>query len=324
MTISARSPIAASASRAPATRLWRCISRSKKRSSRGQTCSRVTGLPAASRSAPEKAGASSANTSLCSSATHSAKCGAKWSSTSSQSLISSGLLMLRAPPAPPPAAPGRFRALPRRRSDRARGLRGSEARRRGSRDLPIARAFRPGSGRSGRPAAPRAYRRSASSRALPAPALPRHLSRRASSLSEGPVGQKILVVEDNELNLKLFCDLLRAHGYEAEAVRDGREALERARAFAPDLVVMDIQMPHISGLELIEQMKADEELRRTPIMAVTAYAARGDEERIRDAGAEGYVSKPISVIRFVEAVRLLIEEAAAREEESPAEEPSPA
>ncbi len=126
------------------------------------------------------------------------------------------------------------------------------------------------------------------------------------------MGQKILVVEDNELNLKLFCDLLGAHGYEAEAVRDGREALERARAFGPDLVVMDIQMPHISGLELIEQMKADGELRATPIMAVTAYAARGDEERIRDAGAEGYVSKPISVVRFVEAVRVLLEAAAER------------
>lgn len=136
------------------------------------------------------------------------------------------------------------------------------------------------------------------------------------------MGQKILVVEDNELNLKLFCDLLGAHGYEAEPVRDGREALERARAFAPDLVVMDIQMPHISGLELIEQMKADEDLRRTPIMAVTAYAARGDEERIRDAGAEGYVSKPISVIRFVEAVRLLLEEAAAREEAAAIEDES--
>jgi two-component system cell cycle response regulator DivK len=132
------------------------------------------------------------------------------------------------------------------------------------------------------------------------------------------VGQKILVVEDNELNLKLFCDLLRAHSYEAEPVRDGREALERARAFAPDLVVMDIQMPHISGLELIEQMKADPELRPTPIMAVTAYAARGDEERIRDAGAEGYVSKPISVIRFVAAVRQLLEDAAARQHEQAA------
>lgn len=120
------------------------------------------------------------------------------------------------------------------------------------------------------------------------------------------MGQKILVVEDNELNLKLFCDLLRAHGYVAEPVRDGREAVERARVFAPDLTIMDIQMPHVSGLELIEQLKGDDELKRTPIMAVTAYAAKGDEERIRAAGAEGYVSKPISVVRFVEAVRALL------------------
>lgn len=127
------------------------------------------------------------------------------------------------------------------------------------------------------------------------------------------MGQKILVVEDNELNLKLFCDLLRAHGYEAEPVRDGREAVDRARGFRPDLIVMDIQMPYVSGLELIEQLKGDSELRRTPIMAVTAYAAKGDEERIREAGAEGYVSKPISVVRFVEAVRALL--AAPRAEE---------
>jgi two-component system cell cycle response regulator DivK len=134
------------------------------------------------------------------------------------------------------------------------------------------------------------------------------------------VGQKILVVEDNELNLKLFCDLLRAHGYEADPVRDGREAVERARAFAPELIVMDIQMPHISGLELIEQLKADAELKPIPIMAVTAYAAKGDEERIRDAGAEGYVSKPISVLKFVEAVRALLEAAAARAAEAGAED----
>ena len=133
--------------------------------------------------------------------------------------------------------------------------------------------------------------------------------------------KKILVVEDNELNLKLFCDLLRAHGYEAEPVRDGREAMERAREFMPDLVIMDIQMPHISGLELIEQMKGDEALKSVPIMAVTAYAAKGDEERIRDAGAEGYVSKPISVVRFVEAVRALLE--AAGGEEAEADGPAP-
>ena len=134
------------------------------------------------------------------------------------------------------------------------------------------------------------------------------------------MGQKILIVEDNELNLKLFCDLLRAHGYQAEPVRDGREAVARARAFAPDLIVMDIQMPHISGLELIEQIKADAELKPIPIMAVTAYAAKGDEERIRDAGAEGYVSKPISVLKFVEAVRSLLETAAERAVEPEARE----
>ena len=118
--------------------------------------------------------------------------------------------------------------------------------------------------------------------------------------------QKILIVEDNELNLKLFCDLLRAHGFGVEPIRDGREALERAQAFAPDLIIMDIQMPHISGLELIEQLKQEPELASVPVLAVTAYAARGDEERIREAGAEGYVSKPISVMRFVEAVRALL------------------
>jgi two-component system cell cycle response regulator DivK len=120
------------------------------------------------------------------------------------------------------------------------------------------------------------------------------------------VSKKVLVVEDNELNLKLFCDLLRAHDYIAEPVRDGREAVERARSFAPDLVIMDIQLPNVSGLELIEMLKADEQLKPIPIMAVTAYAGKGDEERIRAAGAEAYVSKPISVGRFVESVEALV------------------
>lgn len=115
--------------------------------------------------------------------------------------------------------------------------------------------------------------------------------------------KKVLVVEDNELNLKLFCDLLRAHGYEAEPVRDGTDAVERARAIGPDLIVMDIQLPHITGLELIEMFKGDASLKDVPIMAVTAYAAKGDEERIREAGAEAYVSKPVTVMRFMEAVR---------------------
>ena len=120
------------------------------------------------------------------------------------------------------------------------------------------------------------------------------------------MAKKVLVVEDNELNLKLFCDLLRAHDWAAEPVRDGREAVERARAFRPDLIVMDIQMPHVTGYELILALKADPELRRIPIMAVTAYAGRDDEDRIRGAGADAYVSKPISLARFMEEVRGLV------------------
>ena len=120
------------------------------------------------------------------------------------------------------------------------------------------------------------------------------------------VAKRVLVVEDNELNLKLFCDLLRAHGMTAEPVRDGREAVARARDFAPDLIVTDIQLPHVTGFELITQLKGDPALREIPIMAVTAYAGREDEERIRGAGADAYVSKPISLMRFVEAVNGLM------------------
>ena len=123
---------------------------------------------------------------------------------------------------------------------------------------------------------------------------------------ETPLAKRVLVVEDNELNLKLFCDLLRAHEFETEPVRDGREAVERARGFVPDLIVMDIQLPYVSGYDLILQIKADENLGTIPIMAVTAYAGREDEDRIRAAGADAYVSKPISVARFVEEVYALL------------------
>ncbi len=120
------------------------------------------------------------------------------------------------------------------------------------------------------------------------------------------MAKKVLVVEDNELNLRLFCDLLRAHDYDAEAVRDGRDAIDRARTFEPDLIVMDIQMPYVTGLELTEAIRADAELAGIPIMAVTAYAGKGDEERIRAAGADAYVSKPISLMRFIETVEGLV------------------
>ena len=118
---------------------------------------------------------------------------------------------------------------------------------------------------------------------------------------------KILIVEDNALNIKLFCDLLAAHGHEPQAVTDSRQAIDAAHDFAPDLVITDIQLPHVTGLDLIEMMRADRRLAKVPIMAVTAYAARGDEERIRAAGAQAYVSKPISVMRFAQTVDELLD-----------------
>jgi len=126
------------------------------------------------------------------------------------------------------------------------------------------------------------------------------------------VAKRVLVVEDNELNLKLFCDLLRAHDYEAEGVRDAREAINRATLFAPDIIIMDIQMPHISGLELIEAIRRDVILRRIPVMAVTAYAGKSDEDRIREAGADAYVAKPISLMKFVGVVKELADLADSR------------
>ena len=117
---------------------------------------------------------------------------------------------------------------------------------------------------------------------------------------------KILIVEDNALNIKLFCDILAAHGHEPHAVSDSRLAFDSARTFEPDLVITDIQLPHVSGLELIRMLRADEGMRAVPIMAVTAYAGAGDEDRIRAAGAESYVSKPISVVKFVATVEELL------------------
>jgi two-component system, cell cycle response regulator DivK len=117
---------------------------------------------------------------------------------------------------------------------------------------------------------------------------------------------KILIVEDNALNIKLFCDLLAAHGHQPEAVTDSRNALDKARELGPDLVITDIQLPHVSGLDLIRMIRKDDQLAQVPIMAVTAYSARGDEERIRAAGAQAYVSKPISVMRFAQTVDELL------------------
>ena len=120
------------------------------------------------------------------------------------------------------------------------------------------------------------------------------------------MAKRILVVEDNDLNRKLFCDLLRANGFVVEPVADGETVIERTRQFVPNLVIMDISLPTVSGLDLIEQIKADKDLRAIPILAVTAYAGKGDEDRIRQAGAEGYLAKPVSIGPFMVAVRKLV------------------
>jgi two-component system, cell cycle response regulator DivK len=111
-----------------------------------------------------------------------------------------------------------------------------------------------------------------------------------------------MIVEDNELNMKLFHDLLEAYGYHPIGTRNGIEALDLARKHRPDLILMDIQLPEVSGLEVTKWLKEDAELKAIPVVAVTAFAMRGDEERIREAGCEAYLSKPIPVPQFIETI----------------------
>jgi two-component system cell cycle response regulator DivK len=119
---------------------------------------------------------------------------------------------------------------------------------------------------------------------------------------DGPVPKKVLIVEDNELNMKLFNDLLEAHGYTTLRTTDGRDALAIARLHRPDLILMDIQLPEVSGLEITKWLKGDEELRDIPVIAVTALAMPGDEEKIRRGGCEGYIAKPIAIAGFLQVV----------------------
>ena len=117
------------------------------------------------------------------------------------------------------------------------------------------------------------------------------------------IPKTILVVEDNELNMKLFHDLLEAHGYNILQTRDGMEALKIARQHRPDLILMDIQLPEVSGLEVTKWIKEDDNLKSIPIIAVTAFAMKGDEEKIREGGCEAYIAKPISVTNFLKTVK---------------------
>ena len=125
----------------------------------------------------------------------------------------------------------------------------------------------------------------------------------------GRASKTVLIVEDNELNMKLFHDLLDAHGYATLQTRNGLEALQLARDHRPDLILMDIQLPEVSGLEVTKWLKEDDTLRDIPVVAVTAFAMKGDEERIRQGGCEAYLSKPISVMSFVDTVRRFIGDA---------------
>ncbi|MEM8750109.1 MAG: response regulator [Pseudomonadota bacterium] len=117
------------------------------------------------------------------------------------------------------------------------------------------------------------------------------------------MGKTVMIVEDNELNMKLFNDLLEAQNYSTIQTSNGLEALDLARRHHPDLILMDIQLPEVSGLEVTKWLKEDDELARIPVIAVTAFAMKGDEERIRQGGCEAYISKPISVMKFIETVK---------------------
>jgi two-component system cell cycle response regulator DivK len=117
----------------------------------------------------------------------------------------------------------------------------------------------------------------------------------------------VLIAEDNDLNLKLFNDLLQIRGYRTILVRDGTKVVETLRESPADLVLMDIQLPGISGLDITKLIKADEQLKNIPIIAVTAYAMKGDEQKIRDGGCDAYISKPITVPVFMELVTKFLE-----------------
>ncbi len=119
------------------------------------------------------------------------------------------------------------------------------------------------------------------------------------------MAKTILIVEDNEIGMKLINDLLKTHGYDTLQSVDGKDALQLAREHHPDLIIMDIQLPEISGLELTKMLKADDQLKGIPVLAVTAFAMKGDEEKISAAGCDGYIAKPISVTHFLETVAIL-------------------
>jgi two-component system cell cycle response regulator DivK len=112
----------------------------------------------------------------------------------------------------------------------------------------------------------------------------------------------ILIVEDNHLNMKLFNDILQAHGYNTLQSMKGCDVMSLAHEHKPDLILMDIKLPGISGLEVTKMLKADDDLKLIPVIAVTAFAMKGDEEKIREVGCEEYIAKPISIPTLLDTV----------------------
>ena len=125
------------------------------------------------------------------------------------------------------------------------------------------------------------------------------------------MSKTVLIVEDNVLNMKLFNDLLEAHGYHTLKAVDGGQVLKMVREHRPDLILMDIQLPTISGFQITQQLKEDDELRSIPIIALTAFAMKGDEDRIRGAGCDAFLAKPVTVASFLKAVAEFLEPVAA-------------
>lgn len=120
------------------------------------------------------------------------------------------------------------------------------------------------------------------------------------------MSKKVLIIEDNEMNMKLFCDVVELCGYETISLRSGVTSLEVAKEQKPCLILMDIQLPEISGIDLIVKCKKDLALKDIPIIAITAFAMKGDEEKIKQAGCEVYISKPVCIKKLQETINMLI------------------
>lgn len=124
--------------------------------------------------------------------------------------------------------------------------------------------------------------------------------------SSSQTAKRILVVEDNELNMKLLNDVLEAHGYDVLTTGEGAVAFVWARQYRPDLILMDLQLPDMSGLEVTRQLKADADTASIPIVAVTAFAMAGDEKKALEHGCDAYVAKPINLRNFLDLIAAFV------------------